>query len=500
MKKTMKLITSIVLVASLMMPTMAFAAPTPEPTPEAAENMQQIQGLYMDFVEEYGLENVPSVYYNGASIGFTDTFPLIKEGTTFVPIRAFTDAIGAEITYVEDTNCVSIESEGETISFVIGSKDVKVGEKTLTLAANTFELNDRTYVPVRLIAEAFNLEVLWNELYGEVSIMDIEALKEGLATDYTVMDSILGMKTDGDLTSNYAIEGAFELSLTMDGKTVIANTDINGLANMEGQSYDSKTTVDMSDFQAEIEQMLAQIAQNPAQVEMIEGLLAKLENITVEYRIDMKTLDIYIRSNMFDYLGAALGTTEINNDTWIKIAYKDLLPEEQYEEIMALMEMSTSGDVVMNTQYMVELLLDMYKEMPLSMMNYYEMIDTGLNMISDDKFEKSGNTYILKETTTDALGVTTQFELSVKMGTDGIADSYTLDFKMADDQTIVTMSVEQASAEKVKMQCSVEIVGQAEIHMNYDLTMKKTTKKPEAMPTENVFDLMKMLTQAGSLS
>ena len=101
------------------------------------------------------------VVINGEKINF-DVQPTIIEGRTLVPLRAIFEALGATVDWNGDTQTVTSEKEGTTISLQIGSNKMYVNnsEKILDVAAKV--INNRTLVPVRAISEAFGCNVEWD--------------------------------------------------------------------------------------------------------------------------------------------------------------------------------------------------------------------------------------------------------------------------------------------------------------------------------------------------
>ena len=120
------------------------------------------------------------VLLNGADIEF-DVVPIIENGRTLVPLRAIFEALGAEVTWNKEEQaifavCGECKEEGIThsITMKIGEPYMystkSYSEKTPTQDMVKIELDvppmivdGRTLVPVRAIAESFDVKVEWNE-------------------------------------------------------------------------------------------------------------------------------------------------------------------------------------------------------------------------------------------------------------------------------------------------------------------------------------------------
>ncbi len=113
------------------------------------------------------------VLLDGNPIVF-DVAPATVNDRTFVPLRAIGEALGAVVDWSEEEQKVTMTREGVTNELVIGSLTARRtdtdGTKEITLDAAPFTANDRTLVPVRYIAESFDMKVDWTEETQTVSI------------------------------------------------------------------------------------------------------------------------------------------------------------------------------------------------------------------------------------------------------------------------------------------------------------------------------------------
>lgn len=91
-----------------------------------------------------------------------DSIPYINKNRTFVPIRFITEALGASVEWINNTQEVIIRSEEALIKLQIGSKIMTVNNKQYKLDVVPELKNDRTMLPIRAISEALNCDVSWN--------------------------------------------------------------------------------------------------------------------------------------------------------------------------------------------------------------------------------------------------------------------------------------------------------------------------------------------------
>lgn len=92
-----------------------------------------------------------------------DSIPYIKNGRTYVPVRFITEALGASVEWINDTRHVIIRSEECNIKLQINNKLVVINDRDSYYNDVAPEIkDDRTMLPIRLIAEHLNCEVIWN--------------------------------------------------------------------------------------------------------------------------------------------------------------------------------------------------------------------------------------------------------------------------------------------------------------------------------------------------
>jgi len=102
-----------------------------------------------------------------------DVAPVIKNDRTMLPARFVAENLGAKVDWDAETKTVTITSEDKktVIKLVINSDKALVNGEEVILDSVAFVENDRTYTPVRFVAETLGAEVEWNEEAQEVIII-----------------------------------------------------------------------------------------------------------------------------------------------------------------------------------------------------------------------------------------------------------------------------------------------------------------------------------------
>ena len=109
-----------------------------------------------------------------------DAAPYTENGRTLVPLRFIGEALGAKVDYSE--GMITVAAGDRTVIMNIGSADYTVNGEKRTMETAPVISENRTMVPVRAVAEAFGMDVIWN---GELQKVII---KRGGMVQITVTD------------------------------------------------------------------------------------------------------------------------------------------------------------------------------------------------------------------------------------------------------------------------------------------------------------------------
>lgn len=99
------------------------------------------------------------------------TTPVIIEGRTLVPIRAIIEAFDGNVEWNDFTKTVILTMDNDVIWLTIDSFTAYYNGVSYFLDTAPRIINDRTMLPIRFIAEKFNLGVAWNNTTRTVSLI-----------------------------------------------------------------------------------------------------------------------------------------------------------------------------------------------------------------------------------------------------------------------------------------------------------------------------------------
>lgn len=112
-------------------------------------------------LQDYSIDT----FVNGLAIDFEkydNVMPFIEDGVTLAPIRAVTEALGAEVIWNSETQEIVIKKDDININMTIGNNIAYINGNEVLLDVAPQIRDDRTVVPMRFIAESFNLNVDWD--------------------------------------------------------------------------------------------------------------------------------------------------------------------------------------------------------------------------------------------------------------------------------------------------------------------------------------------------
>ena len=118
-----------------------------------------------------------SVYANNVNVSlngeYVDAEGIIIEGRTLVPIRAITELLGGEVDWDGYLRQVTVIKENTKMSLIIDDANAIVNNENVELDVPAQIIEDRTFVPLRFVAESFGIDV---DFINGVVVMTTETI------------------------------------------------------------------------------------------------------------------------------------------------------------------------------------------------------------------------------------------------------------------------------------------------------------------------------------
>lgn len=119
----------------------------------------------------------PEVFVNGERLEVKA--PVVKDGTTLVPLRVITTAFGAEPQWIAETEGIVLTYNGKTVEMNIGSATSLVNGEATEMAVSPQLIDGLTMVPIRFISETFGADVTYDPETEAIGIKGVAASEAG---------------------------------------------------------------------------------------------------------------------------------------------------------------------------------------------------------------------------------------------------------------------------------------------------------------------------------
>lgn len=116
----------------------------------------------------YAGDNV-SVYVDNVKVSY-DAEPVIRNGSTLVPLRKTFEVLGANVDWNANTKTVTSKKGDNTVKLTIGSNTAYKNNKSFNVPVSPTIINSNTYVPLRFVSESFDSDVKWDSATKSVYI------------------------------------------------------------------------------------------------------------------------------------------------------------------------------------------------------------------------------------------------------------------------------------------------------------------------------------------
>ena len=132
-----------------------------------------------------------SVQVNGETVAFPNAAPELKDGRTMVPMRAVLEALGATVDYDGGTQTVKAALGETSITHVIGEDKIIVdGDQVMTMDTVSYVKSGSTLVPLRFFSQALGYEVYWDAGARTAVVIDKDAAISEIDKSFTILNSL----------------------------------------------------------------------------------------------------------------------------------------------------------------------------------------------------------------------------------------------------------------------------------------------------------------------
>jgi len=114
------------------------------------------------------INNAPVAFTSQSGAPFID-----QANRTQVPLRATMETYGCNVSWESETNTAKVSKDGTTVEVVIGQNYILKNNTKIAIDSAAIIKDGRTYLPIRAVLESFGANVSWNNISQTVMVSSI---------------------------------------------------------------------------------------------------------------------------------------------------------------------------------------------------------------------------------------------------------------------------------------------------------------------------------------
>lgn len=128
----------------------------------------------------------------------------VEGGRFFLSLQVLQELLDYEVNYNESTRAIEIKNDMKTMDLKLGEKKAVVNGKQRTMDAAPTKKGAEVYIPIRLIADAFDENIEWDAKNRNVMLSQYPKsdLKIGEAQDFVIGDRKFSLQLSKEFKSN----------------------------------------------------------------------------------------------------------------------------------------------------------------------------------------------------------------------------------------------------------------------------------------------------------
>ena len=166
----------------------------------------------------------PVKLYINKGIIPSDQAPIIKNSRVLVPIRVIAEQLGADVSYEAKERRVNINKDEISMTLVIGDDTIWYSDKDksgpVAIDVPAFIKNGRTMVPLRAVAELFDMNVKWDERKRAVYIDNNTENQYTITLKNAGLKIMDALKQKGSLPDGAYVADVIKEEIDFDGAKV----------------------------------------------------------------------------------------------------------------------------------------------------------------------------------------------------------------------------------------------------------------------------------------
>lgn len=121
-------------------------------------------------VKRSNIDQPIRVYLDGREIYFSGKSPWISEGNTMVQLSSLAQALGCSVDWQPPDTIIISNGSNENLTLYLGSTSCFIGGREFQSNAVPSIIDGRTYIPLRVLVDYYNLTVDWDEAAKTINL------------------------------------------------------------------------------------------------------------------------------------------------------------------------------------------------------------------------------------------------------------------------------------------------------------------------------------------
>ncbi|PQV65030.1 Copper amine oxidase N-terminal domain-containing protein [Abditibacterium utsteinense] len=160
-------------------------------------------------------QNAPRLVLNGQPFR-TQVAPITQDNRVLVPLRDIFEGLGARVNYNDRNRTITARRQGTVVRMELGSRRAEVNGQVVRLDVPATTVYGSTMVPLRFVSEALGARVNYNPTRNVIRINDRDGnLNDGRMNDGRMND---GRMNDGRMNDGRMNDGRMNDGRMNDGR------------------------------------------------------------------------------------------------------------------------------------------------------------------------------------------------------------------------------------------------------------------------------------------